>query len=621
MLHLLILCSNPTRYSLNNPDRVCINTSSMMDGIQVISQPPWYVGNNNKITPADTNHLIAAARYGYRGSRRIQQYNTEPYEVPSKTRTEHTPKFLNNSDNFVNEWVPPIMAAKLGTINGLETPKLWPENTEYTTGFPLKKLPTSWIYKRETTVDVEERPPSPSPLNTLMSKTQESNTLLKQYAKMESTKSYLSLPMTAQSAFENNWKVTLKKNASSSLKNILKREKPPYDAHTLMDPSDTIKYSGTTAMIVHTQTSDELKFRLRMERSKAKSKTPFQLKWQNVIMHYHSISKKLKRGVSMRKAIRSIAKALRAAAMQNGSETSLRRMDFINACQNITYFEEVSAKQLSLLYSLFDPMKRNVMRYVEFIGLLTVLDMPEKLPEDKLQSLWKVHFEFGLDRNIFDIVLEILSCCTISVPDVTAIENLFAEQFRPICYEMAMGGAKYYNNSRPASQSSDMGGLLNNTGNTALTATTNASKGSKATGGRHASSQALVVVESDDSDDEFAVINNASAKSNNGSNGGGRPTTPGAAGAMAKSSGLSVQPQYNICEHFLDEHSLVQVLRQCPKLVALFDSQLSARLVSCHGKDDRYKDPEEDSMGTLENQDFTWIMKKVEHKKEVFGLF
>jgi hypothetical protein len=44
----------------------------------------------------------------------------------------------------------------------------------------------------------------------------------------------------------------------------MKREIPVYEAHTLMDPSDLLKYSGTTAMIVHTQTTDELKFRLRM---------------------------------------------------------------------------------------------------------------------------------------------------------------------------------------------------------------------------------------------------------------------------------------------------------------------------------------------------------------------
>lgn len=585
----------------------------MIDGLQVLPQPPWYVGNNNKIKPADTNHFIAAQRYGYRGSRSIQQYCTEPWEVPSKTRTEHTPKFLNNSDNYVNEWVPPIFGAKVSSINGFETPKLWPENTEYTTGYPGKKYPTSWQYKRETTVDVPDRPKSSGTLSALMSKTQESNSLLKRYAKMESSKSYLSLPMTAQASFEQTWKATLKKNASGSLKHIMRREKPLHEAHTLMDPSDTIKYSGTTAMIVHTQSTDELKFRLRMERSKSMSKTPFQLKWQHVIIHYTNISKKLKKGYPMRKAIRKIAKALRAAAMRNGSETSLRRIDFIEACQDISYFDEVTPKQLSLLYSLFDPMKRNVMRYVEFIGLLTALDMPELLPEDKLKRLWTVHYEFGLDRNIFDIVLEILTSCAHSVADYHAIEELFAEEFRAKCYELAMSGGKSLSPSRPTTTGTTGSADFSATGNTSKSGTKMIMNGTSSSR-PGTSSNALVVIDSD-SEDELALTGDSKKKS-----GALVVAVGGGAETQKKSTGLSVQPQYNICEHYLDENTLVQVLHQCPNLLRTFDQQLSQRLIACHGSDDRYVDPEED-LTPLENQDFTWIMKKKELKREVFGLF
>jgi hypothetical protein len=574
-----------------------------MEGLNVLPQPPWYVGNNNKIHPPDANHLMSAVRYGYRGSRRIQQYETQPWEVPSKTRTEHTPAFLNNSDNYINEYVPPIFAAKLSSINGIETPKLWPENTEYTTGYPLKQYPSSWRYKRETTVDLPDRPKSPNTLSALMLKTQESNSLLKKYAKMESSKSHMSLPMAAQETFSKNWNATLKLNASASLKCILRRDKPLYEPHTLLDPSDTIKYSGSTAMIVHTQTTDELKFRLRMERSKSKSKTPFHLKWQHVIIHYNNVSKKLKRGYSMRKAIRSIAKHLRAAAMRNGSETSLRRIDFINACQEISFFDEVAPKQISLLYSLFDPMKRNVMRFVEFVGLLTALDMPELLPEEKIRSLWLVHYEFGLDRNIFDLVLEILTCCANSVADVNVIEKLFAEEFRAKCYEMSISGARNMNPpSRPGTSGTE---LLS----PAVSTRQSTAKSSKNV------SQALAPMDSD-SEDEMGNTIDKSKKP--GTAGSALSATGGS--FKPKATGLSVQPQYNICEHYLDDNTLVQVLRQCPNLVAAFDQQLSQRLIACHGADDRYNAPEEEDV-PVENQDFTWIMKKREMKKEVFGLF
>lgn len=63
----------------------------------------------------------------------------------------------------------------------------------------------------------------------------------------------------------NSWNDKVDKLANSTLRiNLKETEKTAYEAHTLMDPSDLMRYSGTTAMIVHTQSTDELKFRLRM---------------------------------------------------------------------------------------------------------------------------------------------------------------------------------------------------------------------------------------------------------------------------------------------------------------------------------------------------------------------
>lgn len=66
-------------------------------------------------------------------------------------------------------------------------------------------------------------------------------------------------------SISSSWNEKVHKYANSTLKAKLdKLETPVYEAHTLLDPSDVMKYSGTTAMIVHTQSTDELKFRLRM---------------------------------------------------------------------------------------------------------------------------------------------------------------------------------------------------------------------------------------------------------------------------------------------------------------------------------------------------------------------
>jgi hypothetical protein len=189
------MVSNPTRLSLEDPEKSFYNSSVMLDGLRTLPQPPWYVGYQNKIDPPDQNAMMAASRYGFRGAKNIEQFNTKPYEIPSKTQTDNTPKFLQippgDVEGYINEYVPPIFATKVNSINGMETPKLWPENTEYVNGFPKKKLPTLWKYKHQTTVYLPERPKSPTSLANLLNKTSEQSQLLNDYVKMESSNTHL----------------------------------------------------------------------------------------------------------------------------------------------------------------------------------------------------------------------------------------------------------------------------------------------------------------------------------------------------------------------------------------------------------------------------------------------
>ena len=201
------------------------------------------------------------------------------------------------------------------------------------------------------------------------------------------------------------------------------------------------------------------------------------------------------------------------------------------------------------------------------------------------------------------------------------------------CYEASLGGVTRAVTTQPARRGTNQPGTSGN--NAQLVPYGNSSNNNTKPS---SPSTALVVVDSDSDDDDDPV---------GGSGGGARKTklvgntatspgtaggTPGEAGkggsamvvfnepAQRKITGLSVQPQYNICEHYLDEYTLVDVLALCPQLIATYDQQLTHRLVDCHGKDERYKDPDEDSLHT-EVQDFKWIMKKVHKEKEVFGLF
>jgi hypothetical protein len=118
-----------TRKSLNDPDRVFFQPTLLNPSLRIADQPPWYLGNQNKINPPDKSILKAAARYGYRGARGIQQYLTETYEPPERTKTPYTPKFLN-TDPMINEYTPTL--AMMPYFNGyhpnLISPKLWPES-------------------------------------------------------------------------------------------------------------------------------------------------------------------------------------------------------------------------------------------------------------------------------------------------------------------------------------------------------------------------------------------------------------------------------------------------------------------------------------------------------------
>jgi hypothetical protein len=547
----------------------------MLEGLKALPQPPWYIGYNNRVMPPDVNPMTAASRYGFRGAKNIDQYNTKPYEPPSRTQTDHTPKFLQNNEEYVNEYVPPILATKFNTMNGMETPKLWPENTEYVEGFRKKKLPTLWKYKRETTVDLPERPKSPKLLSMLHSKTLEQSKLLTDYAKMESVNSHQSLPAVEKLKFETNWNDIVTADANKVLKQTMKRIHSPYEPHTLLDPSDTLRYTSSTSLIVHTKSTDELKFRLRMEKTKSKVHTPFALKWQHVIGHFDNINHQLKKHQTMSDAVQKIAQMLKQVAVKNGSETSLKRIEFIQACSLIHYFEGVSEKQLSQLFSIFDPMKKNSMRFVEFILLLTILDRPEMEPIPKLQNLWTIAHQYGSDRNIFDIAFDVLSSCAGSIEDLNEIEKKFKEEFRPKCYEFAIQQKR----------------LEADTERTA-----------------------------NDLQNMTALFDPASRSTKNSASETPQVSSPSQRDSPTEKNASYVQHQYNICEHYLTVDTFALVLKHCSNIVQEFDQQLSAKLKLCYGKDDRYKLPEEEFVPT-EHLDFTWIIKKPPPKKASFGLF
>ena len=432
------LVTNPTQMSLNDPDRVFLNSSSMKDGLVVIpgGQPPWYYGNNNKTKPADSNFAtMAASRYGFKGAQQIRQKHIEPYERPSATRTEHTPAWLETDEDLADEWVPPIVHTKFNTVNGMESPKLWPENTEYPSGYMHKRAPTSTRYRRETTVDNAERPRTSQAMSNILNRTAE-RSMLSDYTRMEKSRTFSSLPITAQDTFAANWADRVAKDANSTLRVTMNRETPAYEAHSLSDATDVMRYSGTTAMIVNSQSSEEVKFRSRLERSK--QIVPYDLRWKKVITLFRAIKARLKREQSMSEVLRDIAIQLHMDATKLGASTVLKRVDFVGAIAKIPFFESFDMKLFSAVYGVFDPLKKNIVRYVELIKCLAVLDNFDNTNEEKLLALWDVNMEFGQDMSPFDIAMTCLTCICGCDADAAEVKELFKVQFRPACYKMSI---------------------------------------------------------------------------------------------------------------------------------------------------------------------------------------
>jgi hypothetical protein len=263
---------------------VLTNTTSMVKSVEnyvMAGQPPWYVGYQNKTVPPDSSIIYAASRYGFRGSKGIRQYETKPYQSQERTQTQYTPKFLDTQFHL-NEWVPAIR------VDEFTSPKVWPENAEYATGVPLKRPPTSVSYNRETTVGNDGHREVPPSLSDYIERRTDIDRTLHDFAKLESANLFLSRPMTAQLKFETMWEDKVAKTASNQLRATLREESPfPYQASGLTDPTDKIKYSGVTAMVVHSQSAAELRFRLRLAASK--SFTPYERRWKHVVAAFQAI--------------------------------------------------------------------------------------------------------------------------------------------------------------------------------------------------------------------------------------------------------------------------------------------------------------------------------------------
>ena len=602
---------------------ICLRSSSMSKSVEADNlpgQPPWYVGYQNKPAPPDSSIIYAASRYGFRGSRSIRQYLTEPFQSPERTKTPYTPKFLDCTFQ-VNEWVPPIRNTPFASAAGNTSPKLWPENTEYANGVPLKRPPTSVQYNRETTIGHDGSREVPPSLADYVERGLDVDKTLHDFAKMEASNTFLSPPMTAQLKFETMWNDRVQKTASSPLRLTLKTDVPPYSPHKLTDPTDALKYSGKTAMIVHSQSAEELQFRLRLERSKFF--TPYERRWKQVIDAYTAIKTYLtsKKDTTMSAAIRHIADHLREAGIATGTPTMLRRGDFVRCFEKNPFTDCFEKQEASILFSTFDPHRKNTARFVDLVACFAVLDCPSQSAAEKLGTLWEIHDTYGDDQPPMENALSVLAACCCSDADRGAIEKLFKEQFRPACYKHSLR-ADTTLAVRPATSKLMLGGSPPGTsiyvgGRSSPSSTRGDGGALVARPGTTAGPRGSLSSSSARSSPTAGLLPGIDEGASTGDDTASVATPQRASTAFNVTRGpsrqkVAVRSPFNIGDSWLNRDTFLETMHLCPALLELFNTQLSERLMACYGGQDPRVTPldDDDSIPGSEpgrKKDFSWI--------------
>lgn len=293
-------------------------------------------------------------------------------------------------------------------------------------------------YSAESTINSPTRPSTQGAVTRVQKKREAEDEKLMALSWMERSGEILNRPMTHKNTMESKWSDRLERVGTASLKVSMRHHKESLrvEPKKLMDDTDKLKYSGNTAYIVHSQSTDDLKFNQMMEKIKQTSNYP--AKWRQISIQIQYLKRRMKREETLGDAILSIGIFLRREATRNGNATQMERLDFIKSLMKTTHFEQVTENQVSLLFSTFDSLKKNRIRFADILVGMTILDRPNDSCVDKLVNIWGIYDSFGADMPNLDMLETILLSCAGSDADVAQVKNEFKEHFRPFLYKEAL---------------------------------------------------------------------------------------------------------------------------------------------------------------------------------------
>jgi hypothetical protein len=410
---------------------------------QVGKRKPWFIGYTNKQTPTPGKFVSSVPRYGVRGADGLRTWssNRESFN-PEFTVNESTPDFLSHA-SFVNEWTPTVRAHPVAAgRSSLTAPRLWPKESEFTTGF---------VDRRPTTTSRWETKPrkvkrKPIQISHKLERYAELSRAERDHLAQRSTMSSLTRSMTSGSKLEGSLEggaslvtsglslvtfggqETRASTANSSLKNVKGRGDPRY-GRTEKYGKDVVgmRYSGPSMVISKTQVPNEnagtenaaeLRHQLRK-----------QMIWQLYGLIYQDQA-----AHSPKQVAHDLAEIFRKKKDSRVADPVLVKRDvFIEVM--ISEIKDYTEMMAFRLFSLFDVYNHGKIEYSVPLAMLLAICDHGLTVEQRIADLWNFFKEYLQGRSEVNIFQHIFMSCCYSVEQERAMREMLKTEFRPMFYE------------------------------------------------------------------------------------------------------------------------------------------------------------------------------------------
>ncbi|GMH88145.1 hypothetical protein TL16_g11068, partial [Triparma laevis f. inornata] len=418
----------------NDPNKVFYNVTPTGE---TPNFPPWYVGHQNTTTkPSDIPST--ANRYGNRGAYAMKLRHIDRNSTRI-TGGGSLPEFLDKID-FTNEWAPKLNAAPHKPNGAMFcSPKDWPENSVYPTGFKKKAPPSSHAYKRETTV--LHRPTTTPDRRLLHTAEIDDDETVQMQNSISFDRSQGRVTSTASLIESRASKISFLSRPRTQ--NMMRIQSEG------MIPQRNMQYSGNQLIIkpempmVFKEPDPLAVETFNIGRKKA-ANDHHANKWSQVtrfIKVLFSTSRNLVvfdptpvylSGVNN---LDIVMHEFKAMTRFNKHATLIYRDQFIQAVTSKV--DGMSQSMANSLFSAFDVAKKNCVHYATVLACSLIISKPDQSSLDCLTELWRLYEVHKGSYMAMDNACDILGLVCNSLEEMELMEKTLKKEFRPTCYRLA----------------------------------------------------------------------------------------------------------------------------------------------------------------------------------------